>query len=422
MTRTAIGQLSPAVLAMESHGFSLGNDLAHMAAVLDVDAPEATIFYGGRILEALSGAAVEAAGGSAKPNPFANLTYLQEATLLHRDQAYWAHGLRRLGNAVRHLSRPISQDEAEVAALLAERWIEWYFRDFEGGPRFPTIAADPQMVEVELFTLEDPTLAQLLRTIDRPGGEEELAARSLSDSELAALIRAPTAACILAEKWIERRRIEAARGLIGALQPQLGDELRFLQLAALLANRTGDFERTIELLQPKVSEGLQDEETIGILAGGYKRRADSRGSKADLQKSFELYRRGFKTGKEASYYLGINAATTAFLLDRKEDSETIAAKVAAIIEGQVAAVAGLGRDLLKQSYWLAATLAEARLLAGDLVAARQSYADAFAAFERESGNFGTTIDQALAIIRARGDRPEEFTALFERVRPTGGSG
>lgn len=420
MTAAALRQLAPAVLRMESHGFSLASDLGHLASVLAVDAPEATIFYGGRILEALSGAAVEAAGGSAKPNPFANLTYLQETTLLKRDAAYWAHGLRRLGNAVRHLSRPISQGEAEVAALLAERWIEWYFREFEAGPRLATIAADAGVAEIDLFTPDDPMLAQLLRTIDRPGGEAELASRPLTEPEIAALTRAPTAACILAEQWIERRRLEAAAGLVAALEPLLEGELRFLQLAALLANRTGDFERTIALLQPKVSEGLQDEETVGILAGGYKRRWDRKGGKGDLQKAFELYRRGFKSGKEASYYLGINAATTAFLLGRQEESESLAAAVVGVIEAQVAAVSRLGRDLLTQSYWLAATLAEARLLAGDLAAARQSYADAFAAFRQESGNFGTTIDQALSIIRARGDRPDDFVALFDQVRAPAG--
>lgn len=416
----ALQQLAPTVLAMESHGFSLASDLGHMAAVLQADAPEATIFYGGRILEALSGAAVEAAGGSAKPNPFANLTFLQESTLLKRDAAYWAHGLRRLGNAVRHLSRPISIGEAEVAALLAERWIEWYFRDFEGGPRLATIAADAQVAEIDLFTSEDPMLAQLLRTIDRPGGEAELAARSLTEAETAALLRAPTAACILCEQWIERRRLEAAGRLIAALEPLLEGELRFLQLAALLANRTGDFERTIALLQPKVGDGLQDDETVGILAGGYKRRWDAKGAKGDLQRAFELYRRGFKAGKEASYYLGINAATTAFLMGREEESETLAAAVVKVIESQVGAVSRLGRDLLGQSYWLAATLAEARLLAGDLEAARQSYADAFAVFREESGNFGTTIDQALSIIRARGDQPDEFVTLFDQVRSADG--
>ncbi len=417
MSSAALQRLAPQVLGLRSHGFSLGNDLGHMAAVLAVEAPEATIFYGGRILEALSGAAVEAVGGQAKPNPFANLTYLQETTLLKRDPAYWAHGLRRLGNAVRHLTRPISQGEAEVAALLAERWIEWYFRDFEAGPRLATIGAAPDDGDIDIFTAQEPGLGQLLRTIDRPGGEEELAARPLTPEELGALQRAPTAACILAERWIERRRLAAAGQLIDALAPLIDGELRFLQLAALLANRTGDHERTIALLQPKVTEGLQDEETVGILAGGYKRRWEAGGAKGDLQKSFELYRRGFRSGKEASYYLGINAATTAFLLGQQAASEEIAGKVVAVIESQVAAVSRLGRDLLQQSYWLAVTLAEARLLAGESEAARQSYSDAFAAFRKESGNFGTTIDQALAIIRARGDRPEEFETLFAQARP-----
>src|SRR5690606_30004435 len=132
-------------------GFSLASDLAHLAAVLSVQAPEATIFYGGRILEALSGAAVEQVGGEAKPNPFANMKYLEDLALLKKEQGYWAHGLRRLGNEVRHLARPIGLGEAEVAALLVERWLVWYFQVFQAGPRLASLFVAEEQDDGPLF-------------------------------------------------------------------------------------------------------------------------------------------------------------------------------------------------------------------------------------------------------------------------------
>lgn len=407
MTRPGpLSRLAPQVLAMSSHGFRLDSDLRHLAAVLEVRAPEATIFYGGRILEALSGAAVEAVGGEAKPNPFANLTYLEELTLLAREHGYWAHGLRRLGNEVRHLQRPVCYGEAEVAALLVERWIGWFFQVFEAGARLASLFAEAGEAAGPLFPPEDAALAAIIAAIDRPGEVELLADRGLSPAEAAALTRSPTAACLLAEKLIQRNRYAAAEALFDSLGEALEGELRLLQLKAVACNRQRRFDGTIALLQPRVSAGSEDEETLGILAGGYKGRWAERGDRRALEQSHRLYDKGWQRSKKSSYYLGINSATTALFLGRLEAARATAAAVAAVIEQQVAAVKRVSRDLLRRSYWHAATLAEARLIEGDLAAAEQSYRATFTAFPQERGNFGTTARQAQAIIRARGEGAE----------------
>ncbi len=414
-----LSRLDPRVLATVSHGFSLGSDLAHLSAVLTVKAPEATIFYGGRILEALSGAAVEQVGGEAKPNPFANMRYLEELTLLKKDQGYWAHGLRRLGNEVRHLHRPVGFGEAEVAALLVERWMGWYFLVFDAGPRLASLFAR-QADEGPLFPPEDPRLAAIIALIDKPGGLGELAERGLTPPESAALERAPTAACLLAEKWIDMGELKAADQLFLSLEKTIPGELRLIQLKAVACNRRKDPEGTIALLQPLAGGGGGDEETLGILAGAYKRRWErSRSSgKEDvkaLEQSHRYYDRAWQNSKQQNYYNGINAATTALFLGRPERAAEIAAAVVALLEKQAGQVqAKVGRDLLSEDYWFAATLAEARLLQGDDAAAAQSYESAFVTFATQRGNFATTAQQARAIIRTRGVSAEAVMAVLDR--------
>jgi len=407
MSAEVLDRLRPEVRGFTHEGFSLASDLGHLAAVLQAEAPEATIFYGGRILEALSGRAVERAGGEAKPNPFANLTYLAETTLLKRDPAYWAHGLRRLGNEVRHLNRPVGMGEADVAAQLVERWLAWYFCGFELGERLKGLT--PTKDRKPLFPAKDQELADLLLAIDDPEERERLQ-RGLTPAQHEALVHAPTAACVLAERWIEAGALDAAKALIDALGTKLQEELRFLQLMALHANRSKDGERTIALLRPKVSAGLQDEETMGILAGGYKRVWNKTKQEQALKESHRLYKAGFRAGKEASYYLGINAATTAFLLGDLKAAAELGAKVAAIIENQSKPARKLGRDPLREDYWLAATLAEAQLLAGQREEAIKSYCVAFS-YPASDGRFETTQANAEDIIRARGEAAIDFAAL-----------
>lgn len=417
-------RLDPRVLATASHGFSLGSDLTHMAAVLAVKAPEATIFYGGRILEALSGAAVETVGGEAKPNPFANMKYLEDLALLKKEQGYWAHGLRRLGNEVRHLHRPVGFGEAEVAALLVERWMVWYFQVFAAGPGLPSIFRAEEVADGPLFPPADPGIAALFQMIDRPGGLAELAARGVTPGEAAALERAPTAACLLAERWIDGGELAAAEALFQSLDRTIAGEVRLLQLKAVACNRRRDPEGAIALLQPLAAGGAMDEETLGILAGAYKRRWDASRAgdrKEDvkaLEQSHRYYERAWQTSKQQSYYNGINAATTALFLGRLERAREIAVLVVAIIEKQAQAVAArTGRDLLRENYWLAATLAEARLLEGDLAAAVKSYEQAFVTFATQRGNFSTTAQQARAIIRVAGLPGEEVKAVLDRFAP-----
>ncbi len=422
-----LDRLDPRVLATVSHGFRLGSDLEHLAAVLAVKAPEATIFYGGRILEALSGAAVEQVGGEAKPNPFANMKYLEDLTLLKKDQGYWAHGLRRLGNEVRHLHRPVGFGEAEVAALLVERWMGWYFLVFAAGPRLSSLFRAEEVADGPLFPPEDPRLAALIALIDKPGGLVELAARGLTAPEAAALERAPTAACLLAEKWIDAGELAAADQLFLSLERSIPGEIRLIQLKAVACNRRKDPEGTIALLQPLAGGGGADEETLGILAGAYKRRWErSRaGGKEDvkaLEQGHRYYDRAWQNSKQQNYYNGINAATTALFLGKAERAAEIAAAVVLLLERQALAVRErVGRDLLSENYWFAATLAEARLLQGDSAAAAKSFEQAFVTFATERGNFATTAQQARAIIRTRGVPAAAVTTVLDQFAPDPGT-
>jgi hypothetical protein len=83
------------VLQDTSEQFDLGEDLDHLDGVWRAGAPEATIFYSARILEALTADALEAAGLSSSANVLSNLVLLQQFYLIPTTTRYWAHCLRR---------------------------------------------------------------------------------------------------------------------------------------------------------------------------------------------------------------------------------------------------------------------------------------------------------------------------------------
>ena len=120
-------RLVPHVAAYQAEGYSLASDLTHLNSVRSIGATEATIFYSARILEVLSSAAVQSAGLTPCASAFANLETLTQFNFVPATTLYWANGLRRLGNDVRHILRHHEPADADLAALFAERWIEWFF-------------------------------------------------------------------------------------------------------------------------------------------------------------------------------------------------------------------------------------------------------------------------------------------------------
>src|SRR5262249_17952055 len=132
-------RLAAAVQDYRTALFDLGEDLDRLERVRRATAPEAVVLYCARILEALAACALRAVSLEPSSTVFSNLDTLQQYNLLPVATRCWAHALRRAGNAARHVLRRIGHDDAELALLFLERWLEWFFRTFPYGKQLPTL-------------------------------------------------------------------------------------------------------------------------------------------------------------------------------------------------------------------------------------------------------------------------------------------
>jgi tetratricopeptide (TPR) repeat protein len=394
------------VLRFATPQFKLGPDLFNLAKVWAVGAPEATVFYCARTLEALASEALRTARLTPSPNAFSNLELLEYFHLLPMTTLQWAHGLRRIGNDVRHIRRAITAHDADMALLFTERWLEWFFRHFRLGRCLPSLTGDGQPIGLcphqELYdlilALENPQF-ELQPLVDRlcgPRGEEYLKAASVP--------------AILAERCLDRKFLEAAHTILVSALERFPDDLRLRQLMGLYWSRTKELDCAIACLEPLAAQFPEDDETVGILAGVHKRKwlADT-AQRAFLEKSHRAYRDGWKRSKKTNTYLGINAATTALWLRRGAESRQLARDVRAVLHARTRVLEAQHFDPESVfTYWDVATLAESELLLGELAEARRVYQKAFDSYPELCDPIEVTRAQAVKIGQEMGVsfRPE----------------
>lgn len=135
-------------------------------------------------------------------------------------------------------------------------------------------------------------------------------------------------------------------------------ELR--QLVALALARSGAPQRSNAILTQLRAEGHRDEETLGILARTHKdlwSQAPTKGERArELKLAHKFYNEAYQLNR--GYYSGINAATLALLLGKKDEARVLAQKVR---ESCLAELKSLPKNS-DHRYWPVATLGEACLI------------------------------------------------------------
>jgi tetratricopeptide (TPR) repeat protein len=385
-------RLHPQVSSYASGSYSLLSDLARLEGVRSVSAVEATIFYSARIFEALAGDAVKLAGLTPSASSFANLETLIEFDFVPTSTIYWANGLRRMGNDVRHILRRAEPQDADLAALFAELWIEWYFCQFRFGPRLKAITSDGQ----HLVVIRDMALPALVRAIDAEDFNPAAWLPPLWTEGEPPFMRAAILAAGIADILLDRDETEAAFAVLEPALKRFPDDLRLQQLAVFGAKRRGDLDRAAQIATPLLARSGNDEETAGIVAGVYKQLYLDRGRDANiLARSHRAYRAGWEGSKGSSAYLGINAAATALWMGRPAESRKLAGEVRKLLQKRIAALnKGGDARMLAASYWDEVTLAEAELLLGELAEARRRYHEAFARSARSKGNIKVAMQQA----------------------------
>ena len=238
--------------------------------------------------------------------------------------------------------------------------------------------------------LEDATLAV---TDDAPQTLEDF--RRQGADQLAA--GEPLAACDL---------------LADGLARYPGD-VRLRQLLGLALARTGASRAANRILEGLAAEGQADEETLGMLARTHKdlwaRSIDHEEQAFHLREAYARYAAAHQSS--GGYWTGINAATMALLLGRRDEAAALAQDVRAdCLRRQAQSPAD------DEAYWIAATLAEASLLLGDLDDAARRYGEAATMGTRRYGALASTRRNARLVVKALGLDGTRIEALLKLPR------
>ena len=348
------------IASFEFGNYVLGGDLKSLIRVREAGAAEGGIFYCARILEALTSAAMARVGLPGSSAVISNLETLQQFNLVPAATRYWAHGLRRVGNDVRHVVRAVSETDADLAMIFVERWLAWFFCEFVAGPKLRGLTVDGE----GLFFIVDQPLLEIVRRCER--GDV--------DAEDGAIFSSPAVAGLVAENLIERKEHEPAARVLREAVGRFGVDVRLRQLDGLLLSRMGKLETAVAVLEPLYRKYRDDPETAGILGGVYKRLGET-------EKSYAVYREGWDRLHGSSAYLGINAAAVLLFLGRGKESRALAQEVRELVEGRLKKLAKYIDDASsRMDFWDRVILAEADLLVGDVQSARKRYQVAFADF------------------------------------------
>ena len=247
-----------------------------------------------------------------------------------------------------------------------------------------------QAVGEDPLPFKDPTLAvndDSPQTLDdfRRRGADQLAAGE------------PLAACDL---------------LADALARFPGD-VRLRQLLGLALARTGASRAANRMLEGLAAQGQADEETLGMLARTHKdlwaRSTDDEERAFHLREAYRRYWAAYQSS--GGYWTGINAATMALLLGRRDEAASIARAVREDCLNRRATSSGGDDD-----YWIVATLAEASLLLGDLSDAEERYAEAATIGRRRYGALASTRRNARLVVKALGVDGARIEAILKLPR------
>jgi class 3 adenylate cyclase/tetratricopeptide (TPR) repeat protein len=191
----------------------------------------------------------------------------------------------------------------------------------------------------------------------------------------------------------------AAEGLQYADQP-----FRLLQIQAMCLSQSGSPAAAQSILNKLVASGHSDSETLSLLARTHKDFAQyaetTEENRAQLEKAHGYYSQAFQSSQD--YYPGINAATTALLLEQPELARDLALKVREACRP----------DEDQESYWQEATLAEAALLLGNFTEAHERYAHARELAENDPSVVSSMHKQARLLLGALNEDPDMFSDCF----------
>lgn len=179
-------------------------------------------------------------------------------------------------------------------------------------------------------------------------------------------------------------------------------DLRLQQLLALALIRLDFKQQALSVLSPLLAAGVNDAETLGLIARIYKAWWLQDQAKDALDSAIAYYQQAFEATQ--SYWNGINYATLLLSAGKHAQSQQVACQVIMVI-------ATAARDE-KDHYWREATLGEAYLLLGLKQKAKYHYQRACQCQPLLAADLHSTRQQAKYIIDWLGDTDTNLSAWF----------
>ena len=193
-------------------------------------------------------------------------------------------------------------------------------------------------------------------------------------------------------------------------------DVRLRQLQGLALARSGAARKANQILQALFAEGHADSETLGILARTFKDLSAGAATPDErrmlLCQAHARYRDAYglavaRRDPDGALYAGINAASTALLLEDGDTARQLAQEVRGWCQQRLTRSA---------DYWAEATLGEAALLLGDWAEAEQHYTRAADLGRSNLGDLSTTRRQARLLLRRLDRDPSQCDRCF-RIGP-----
>ena len=210
-----------------------------------------------------------------------------------------------------------------------------------------------------------------------------------------------------------------ARSLIMVCIPKGQDTLvrsSHIVLLLLIFVQAGSVERAIKILGLR-EDGDSSDETAGLLARAHKdlatRAREEQERKDNLDKAHRIYRKAYEKGGKTSYYLGINAATTALLGGADTVAQHLASEVLQLC------LTELKRHDPNSSsrYWVYATIGEAYIIRGNFSQAKEYYQKAVDMVGEDYVKLSSSRRQLFLLLRYayKGKEIREYEKIFDQL-------
>lgn len=317
---------------------------------------EAVVFYNARVVEGILKTTLNAKGIEEPNSVDEALERLAAYELAPAHILSCLNSIRMLGNLVRHELYCPTEEESRICCALLETWLSHLNNTNE--PINLNLSGND---EVEKLFIP-------IRKNDRP---PNAFLNKIKKKEKWALV--PEIVSWVAESLIDRGKLKDALDILQEamkfipFKNQNGQfnrrRVRLMQLRAVIYRRQGKPEQAIGSIEKEYKSILKrsyktyDAELFGIIGGLYKGLYEKNKNLGDLKKSHDAYLKGSKRLSENTY-LTINAASTAFLLEKNEVAHQLAERVLSISKKRREA---MGKEA-KLSQWELLSECEAKFL------------------------------------------------------------